>query len=86
MIKREIVIRNKIGLHARPAALFVKKAETFDCDIWVSKNGIRVNGKSILSLLTLAAEEGSVIVLEISGSDETRAFEELSLIFAEEEE
>lgn len=86
MIKREVVIKNKIGLHARPAALFVKKAEAFDCEIWVSKNGIKVNGKSILSLLTLAAEEGSVIVLEITGPDEVRAFEELSLIFAEEEE
>lgn len=86
MIKREVVIRNKIGLHARPAALFVKKAEAFDCEIWISKNGIRVNGKSILSLLTLAAEEGSVIVLEITGPDEEKAFDELSQIFAEEEE
>ncbi|NLI98970.1 HPr family phosphocarrier protein [bacterium] len=85
MIKKEVIIRNKIGLHARPAAQFVKAAETFDSEIWVSKNGIRVNGKSILSLLTLAAEEGSTIILEIDGPDEEKAFQALSTIFAEEE-
>jgi len=82
----EIVIRNKIGLHARPAAQFVKMAEGFDSDIWVSKDGVRVNGKSILSLLTLAAEEGSVVLLEADGPDEAEALEALRNVLQEEGE
>ncbi len=86
MISKEITIQTRIGLHARPAAQFVKAAEKFDCDIWVSKDSIRVNGKSILSLLTLAAEEGSVVVLEADGPDEERAVEALSKVLTEEPE
>ncbi|MCK4232130.1 HPr family phosphocarrier protein [candidate division WOR-3 bacterium] len=86
MTALEIVIRNKIGLHARPAAQFVKLAEGFKCDIWVSKDGVRVNGKSILSLLTLAAEEGSVVLLEADGPDEAEAIDALRGILQEEGE
>jgi len=86
MTALEIIIRNKIGLHARPAAQFVKMAEGFDSDIWVSKDGVRVNGKSILSLLTLAAEEGSVVLLEADGPDEAEALEALRNILQEEGE
>lgn len=86
MITLEVIIRNKIGLHARPAAQFVKVAEGFKCDIWVTKDGIRVNGKSILSLLTLAAEEGSLVLLEAEGPDEAEALEALRNILQEDGE
>lgn len=86
MITLEVIIRNKIGLHARPAAQFVKVAEGFKCDIWVTKDGMRVNGKSILSLLTLAAEEGSLVLLEAEGQDEAEALEALRKILQEEGE
>lgn len=86
MITLEVIIRNKIGLHARPAAQFVKVAEGFTCDIWVTKDGMRVNGKSILSLLTLAAEEGSLVLLEAEGPDEAEALEALRKILQEDGE
>jgi len=86
MITLEVIIRNKIGLHARPAAQFVKVAEGFTCDIWVTKDGMRVNGKSILSLLTLAAEEGSLVLLEAEGPDEAEALEALRNILQEDGE
>lgn len=86
MITLEVIVRNKIGLHARPAAQFVKLAEGFVSDIWISKDGVRVNGKSILSLLTLAAEEGSVVLLEANGPDEQQALEELRRVLQEEGE
>lgn len=80
------MLKNKIGLHARPAAFFVKRAEGFKCEIWVTKDGVRVNGKSILSLLTLAAEQGSRLLLEADGPDEEEALEALASILEEEEE
>jgi phosphocarrier protein len=86
MTALEIVIRNRIGLHARPAAQFVKLAEGFRCDIWVTKDGMRVNGKSILSLLTLAAEAGSLVLLEADGPDEAEAIDALRGILQEEGE
>lgn len=86
MITLEVIIRNKIGLHARPAAQFVKVAEGFTCNIWVTKDGMRVNGKSILSLLTLAAEEGSLVLLEAEGPDEAEALEALRNILQEDGE
>jgi phosphocarrier protein HPr len=81
----EVVIKNRIGLHARPAAQFAKIAEGFECEIWVTKDGMRVNGKSILSLLTLAAEQGSLVLLEADGPDEHKALEALRKILEEEE-
>lgn len=80
------MLKNKIGLHARPAAFFVKRAETFKSEIWVMKDGIRVNGKSILSLLTLAAEQGSKLILEADGPDEDEALTALVEILEGEEE
>ena len=82
----EVVIKNRIGLHARPAAQFAKIAEGFECEIWVTKDGMRVNGKSILSLLTLAAEQGSLILLEADGPDEHQALDALRKILEEEGE
>jgi phosphocarrier protein HPr len=74
MVAETFTIRNRLGLHARPAALFVKKANEFAAQIWVEKDGTRVNGKSIMGLLMLACPLGSRIRLEVEGSDEQAAF------------
>jgi phosphocarrier protein len=70
-------IRNQLGLHARPAALFVKRASRFSSSIWVERDGTRVNGKSIMGILMLACPLGSEIRLIADGSDENDAFHEL---------
>ncbi len=70
-------IRNRLGLHARPAAMFVKKANEFAASVWVEKDGTRVNGKSIMGLLMLACPLGSRIILKVDGTDEDTAFHEL---------
>jgi phosphocarrier protein len=70
-------ISNKLGLHARAAASFVKIASKYKSDILVSKDGITVNGKSIMGLLTLAAAAGTSIKLTVKGKDAEKAFREL---------
>ena len=69
----ELVIENQIGLHARPAAKFVKTVEKFRAEITVTKDGDKVNGKSIIGLLTLAAGRGTKLVIEAEGDDATEA-------------
>tara|TARA_A100001037_G_scaffold305832_1_gene347622 strand:+ start:703 stop:999 length:297 start_codon:yes stop_codon:yes gene_type:complete len=66
---REVEISNDAGLHARPASVFVKLAAKFESEIWVGHDGDRVNGKSIIGLLTLAAAKGTRITVEAEGSD-----------------
>lgn len=73
MVREKVTLEIEVGLHARPAAEFVKLAERFKSKIRVCKDGIWVNGKSILSLLTLAAEKGSELILEADGVDEKEA-------------
>ena len=70
-------IKNRLGLHARPAAYFVKKACHFASTVWVERDETRVNGKSIMGLLMLACPLGSSIMLESEGTDEEEAFAEL---------
>jgi len=70
-------IKNQLGLHARPAAMFVKKANQFSAEIWVEKDGTKVNGKSIMGLLMLACPLGSNIKIMTEGTDEEMAFQEL---------
>ena len=72
-----LTIRNRLGLHARAAALFVKMANDHKADVWVEKDGTKVNGKSIMGLLMLACPLGSSIMVKTEGVDETEAFEEL---------
>lgn len=72
-----LTIRNRLGLHARAAALFVKKASEYNSEVWVEKDGTRVNGKSIMGLLMLACPLGSGIMVKVEGDDEVQAFEEL---------
>ena len=72
-----LTITNRLGLHARAAALFVKKASEYKSEVWVEKDGIRVNGKSIMGLLMLACPLGSNIMVKVDGTDESQAFEDL---------
>ena len=72
-----LTIRNRLGLHARAAAQFVKMANDHKADVWVEKDGTKVNGKSIMGLLMLACPLGSSIMVKTEGVDETEAFEEL---------
>ena len=80
MITRNLVIRNKYGLHARPAAKFVEEASRFDSKVIISKDGVEVNGKSIMGVLVLAAEKGSKIQLHIDGKDEKEAIKVLVVL------
>jgi len=73
MIQEHIKITNKHGLHARPAAHLVKVAGQFESEIKILKDGLEVNGKSIMGVMMLAAEPGSEIVLHIEGCDEQEA-------------
>jgi len=75
MIKKVLKITNKTGLHARPAAMLVKTTGKFKSDIYISKDGYEVNGKSIMGVLTLAAESGSTLEVRIEGEDEQEAME-----------
>ena len=69
----ELVIRNQLGLHARACAMFVKAAAKFQSHILVSRDDLEVNGKSIMGVMMLAAEEGSSIVVRANGDDEVAA-------------
>lgn len=80
MLKKDFVILNKMGLHARPAALFVKKANTFKCEVFVEKDDENVNGKSIMALMMLAAGHNDTITVQVEGADEEKAMEELGAI------
>jgi len=73
-------VTNKLGIHARPAAMFVRTASKFDCDIYVEKDGERVNGKSIMGLMMLAAGPGSKLLLTAEGEDAARAVVELEAL------
>lgn len=73
MIKRKIKIKNSAGLHARPSAALVKLASKFKSDFYIHMYGYRVNGKSILGVMTLAAEHGAELELELDGEDEKEA-------------
>jgi len=72
-LKKEFIIQNKVGLHARPAALFVQTAKKFKSSITVEKDGNKVNAKSILGVLSLGAEKGVHIIIEAKGEDEKKA-------------
>ncbi len=78
MAQRELTILNKLGIHARPAAQFVKTASKFSSEIRVEKDGEEVDGKSIMGLMMLAAGNGSVIIVAAEGEDEDAALEALT--------
>jgi phosphocarrier protein len=77
---REIIVSNKLGIHARPAALFVKTASRFVCDIYVEKDGEKINGKSIMGLMMLAAGPGTRLKVHALGQDAAQALKELEAL------
>lgn len=81
VITRELVVGNKVGIHARPAAMFVKIASRYSCDIFLEKDGEKINGKSIMGLLMLAAGPGSKLTLEATGKDAAQATAEIEDLF-----
>lgn len=85
VIKKELTVKNKQGLHARPAALFVQIANKFDARIRVKHKKEEVNGKSIMGILMLGAEQGSQIIIEAEGDDAQHALFELEKVVAKEE-
>lgn len=76
-VEKDIPIVNRLGLHARPAAMFVRIASRYRSEVWVSKEGEEVNGKSIMGLMMLAAGQGSTLRLRCEGPDADKALEEL---------
>ena len=79
-VKKELVVANKLGIHARPAAMFVKTANQFGCDVFVEKDGETVNGKSIMGLMMLAAGPGSKIRIQADGEDAAKAVIEIEAL------
>ena len=86
LIKKELIVKNRQGLHARPAAIFVQIANKFDARITVRHDDEEVNGKSIMGILMLGAEKDSFIVVEADGVDAEQALIELEKLISSEEE
>ncbi len=86
MVEREAVVVPEAGLHARPAARFVKEAKSYSSDIVVIKDGQEANAKSSLKLMTLGAKHGDKVVIRAEGEDEVAAVDALVAILSEEEE
>ena len=82
MLQREVEIINKLGLHARASAKLTQVAGQFKANVWVSRNGRRVNAKSIMGVMMLAAAQGSKILVEIDGSDEDGAMQAVVQLIA----
>ncbi len=85
-VEKEIIVSNKKGLHARPAALFVQLAERFDVSVTIDKSGEKVNGKSIMGILMLGAQGGCKIKLIVEGSEAEKAMGEFENFLAKQEE
>ena len=77
IMTKDFMVSNKLGIHARPAAMFVKTANRFSCDIFVEKDGEKVNGKSIMGLMMLAAGPGAKLKVHADGTDAAEALKEL---------
>ncbi len=83
MVSKELIIKNKYGIHARPARLIVEAAGKFKSDIYVAKNGEEMNAKSIMGILMLEAKKGSTLEIRADGEDEQEAIEAMTKVFAE---
>ncbi len=82
MIKAEVTVVNKLGVHARPSASITQVATRFKSEVWLTKNNRRINAKSIMGVMMLAAAKGAVLVLDVDGPDEEEAVKSLSELFA----
>lgn len=85
-MRRTVIIHNPQGLHARPASAFVKLATKYESEVTVRKGPDAVNGKSIMGLMTLAANQGSELEIEVSGPDAEKAIEELTQFLLNEKD
>jgi phosphocarrier protein len=83
MLQREVEIVNKLGLHARASAKLTQTAARFASDVHMARNGRRINAKSIMGVMMLAAGKGSKVTLETSGSDEQAAMDALTALIAD---
>ncbi len=81
MIERTVTIKNRSGLHTRPAATLVKTAARYESEFYIKKDGFEINGKSIIGVMTLAAEQGSTLVLSFVGADEADMAEAVVQLF-----
>jgi phosphocarrier protein len=81
MIEREVTIRNKAGLHTRPASMLVRTASQFDADIFLRRDGYEINGKSVIGVMTLAAGQGATLTLVVNGEDEDAAADAIADLF-----
>jgi phosphocarrier protein len=82
MIERSVEIVNSLGMHARPAAQLVRLASGFQSEIEIAKDGMAINGKSIMGVMMLAAEHGSSVVVRATGSDEAAAVDAIAKLIA----
>lgn len=83
MLQQETKIINKLGLHARASAKLTQLAGRFDCEVWLSRNGRRINAKSIMGVMMLAAGIGSTVIVETEGSDEAEAMQAILGLIAD---
>ena len=83
MISTEVEIINKLGLHARASTKLTQTASKFACEIWIKRNDRRVNAKSIMGVMMLAAAKGSYVTLEANGTDEQAAIDALTALIAD---
>lgn len=83
MIKKNIIISNKLGLHARASAKLTKLASSFPCEVWMARGERRINAKSIMGVMMLAAGMGSQVEIETSGAQEQEAMEALLALIAD---
>lgn len=81
MVSKKVIVKNESGLHARPASVLVKTASKYKSDFFIKMYGYKVNGKSILGVMTLAAESGAEMELILDGPDEKEALEKISELF-----
>lgn len=81
MIQKTVTIRNRAGLHTRPSSMLVKAASNFKSDFFIEKDGFEINGKSIIGVMTLAAEPGSYLTLYFEGEDEEEAAMAITQLF-----
>lgn len=81
MLTREVTIRNRAGVHTRPASMIVREASRFASDFFIRKDGYEINGKSIIGVMTLAAEQGATLDLLFDGEDEAAAADALEALF-----
>jgi phosphocarrier protein len=81
MLVREVTVRNKAGIHTRPASQIVREASRFAADFYIRKDGYEINGKSIIGVMTLAAEQGAALELLFEGPDEAEAAGAIEALF-----